>query len=71
MTNSLLSGTNENNLSLANVNFDFALLKVSPPPEYKGLGLLLSSRRREAAEEGELHSTIFLPRMISEHANNV
>lgn len=52
---SWLAGHNENTLALANVNFNFALVKIAPPSEYSGLGMVLSSSRRRAAEDGELH----------------
>lgn len=54
---SLVSGTNENNLALANFNIDFALLKVEAPVAYKGLQSALSPRRRDNAEQGSLHRT--------------
>ncbi|PGH07739.1 hypothetical protein AJ80_07944 [Polytolypa hystricis UAMH7299] len=54
---SWLSGHNENTLALANLNFDFSVFKVEPPPEYDGLRVALSSSRREAAEDGDLHQT--------------
>ncbi|KAF7513321.1 hypothetical protein GJ744_009742 [Endocarpon pusillum] len=54
---SWLAGHNENTLALANVNLNFALIKIQPPSEYSGLGMILSSSRRRAAEDGELHQT--------------
>jgi len=52
---SFVTGTNENNLALANFNIDFALLKVEAPVEYKGLQSALSHWRRDNAEQGSLH----------------
>jgi hypothetical protein len=57
ITNSLLSGTNENNLALASVNFDFTLIKLEPPAEFNALGTALSTKRRNEAEEGIPHKT--------------
>ncbi|RAH79976.1 hypothetical protein BO86DRAFT_390602 [Aspergillus japonicus CBS 114.51] len=57
ITNSLLSATNENNLQLASLNFDFTLLKFEAPPEYQRLGSLLSADRKKDAEEGPVHVT--------------
>jgi hypothetical protein len=54
---SFVTGTNENNLALANFNIDFALLKVEAPVEYKGLQSALSHWRRDNAEQGSLHRT--------------
>ncbi|KAF7160543.1 hypothetical protein CNMCM6106_007998 [Aspergillus hiratsukae] len=54
---SLASATQETTLALANLNFDFSLLKVEPPVEYRGLGVTLSRQRRTAAESGSQHST--------------
>jgi hypothetical protein len=52
---SLVSASQETTLALANLNFDFSLVKVEPPAEYKDLGLALSSKRRSAAESGPSH----------------
>lgn len=53
---SLLGGpTQETTLALANLNFDFALYKFEPLPEYQGLGECLSRRNRDAAESGNEH----------------
>ena len=48
---------NENNLALANLKFDFSLMKVEAPAEFSGLGSALSLRRRVDAEEGQPHRT--------------
>ena len=52
-----MSATQESTLALANVNFDFALLKIEAPREYKDLGEALSIKRRSAAEHGTTHKT--------------
>ncbi|KAK4116767.1 hypothetical protein N656DRAFT_765665 [Canariomyces notabilis] len=57
LTNSIVSAINENNISLANLNFDFSLVTVQVPPEYTGLGSALTVRRRENAENGAAHRT--------------
>lgn len=49
------SANNENTLALANVNFDFSIVKVIPPAEFNGLGLTLSPKRRMEAEDGPIH----------------
>lgn len=54
---SIVSGTVENTLALAHLNFDFTLVKVEVPQEYQGLRNALSKRRVENAEEGPLHRT--------------
>jgi len=38
-------------------HFDFSIIKYEAPAEYKGLGTSLSHRRKEAAEDGTIHST--------------
>lgn len=57
MTASLLSAANENTLALANLKFDFSLVKVEAPTEFSGLGKALSKRRRTDAEDGPHHKT--------------
>lgn len=47
----------EASFSLANVNFDFSIVRMDPPAEYIGLGNHLSRKRKRAAEEGSLHTT--------------
>ncbi len=54
---SLLSGTQELNLALAHLKFDFSLIKMEAPLEYKGLGQALSEKRKSDAEEGSSHIT--------------
>ena len=54
---SFLSATNENNLALANLKFDFSLMKVEAPVEFSGLGSALSRRRRIDAEDEKPHQT--------------
>lgn len=43
--------------ALGVLNFDFSLVKVEAPAEYNALGASLSSSRRSAAEEGQIHET--------------
>ncbi|KAF2456673.1 hypothetical protein BDY21DRAFT_386143 [Lineolata rhizophorae] len=53
----LISGSQETNVALANLNFDFSLVKVEAPPEFHGLGAALSQGRRASAESGSSHVT--------------
>ncbi|KAM0326772.1 hypothetical protein ACHAQA_006646 [Verticillium albo-atrum] len=53
----LLTNRNEINFALANLNFDFSLVKVTAPPEYASLGTALTRRRQEEAESGPAHKT--------------
>ena len=55
--NALVSATQETTLTLANLNFDFSLVKVEAPIEYKGVGAALSHRSRHTAENGSIHVT--------------
>ncbi|KAJ5267021.1 hypothetical protein N7478_009829 [Penicillium angulare] len=57
ITNSILSGVNENSLSLAILNFDFSLIQIQAPKEYEPLASALSTHRRQDAEEGQPHRT--------------
>lgn len=57
LTAALASVTNENTLALANLNFDFALIKVEAPKEYNDVGSLISQKRKVDAESGPLHRT--------------
>ncbi|KAI0811329.1 hypothetical protein GGR55DRAFT_642557 [Xylaria sp. FL0064] len=52
-----LSARNENTLALANLNFDFSLVKIDAPKEFLQLGKALSPWRRKNAEEGSTHRT--------------
>ena len=61
---SLLSGQQQTNLSAANFNFDFTLVKVAPPKEYEGLGQCLSVKRKTEAEEGLTHSCPQVGRIV-------
>lgn len=45
----------ENTIALANINFDFSLIRVDAPPEFRQLGSNLSGRRRQEAETGTPH----------------
>ncbi|KAL8392525.1 hypothetical protein RB595_002642 [Gaeumannomyces hyphopodioides] len=53
----LASATNEVTVAAANINFDFALVKHEAPPEYQPLGLQLSAKRKDEAENGSQHVT--------------
>ena len=53
---SAFHASNENTLALANLNFDFSLVKLDAPAEYTGLGLNLSKPRRQEAEDGASHA---------------
>ncbi|KAI0841351.1 hypothetical protein F5Y06DRAFT_308198 [Hypoxylon sp. FL0890] len=57
ITNSLISGVNENTIALANLNFDFSIIKLEAPKEYTALGKALGGARRENAEYGTTHRT--------------
>jgi len=57
ITAALGSIHNENSVSLANLNFDFTLVKLEVPGEYNGLGATISRKRKIEAEEGALHKT--------------
>ncbi|KAI1424138.1 hypothetical protein F5Y12DRAFT_754138 [Xylaria sp. FL1777] len=52
-----VSARNENTLALANLNFDFSLVKIGAPKEFLNIGNGLSQRRRKNAEEGSTHRT--------------
>ncbi|KAI1367472.1 hypothetical protein F5Y08DRAFT_336708 [Xylaria arbuscula] len=54
---SALTAKNENQLALANLNFDFSLVKLAAPDEFRPLGQALSSWRRATAESGSAHRT--------------
>ena len=54
---SFANGSLEIAPALANINFDFSLFKVDAPKEYKGVGDVLSTMRRENAESGMSHIT--------------
>lgn len=54
---SAVSGSLEATVALAAANFDFSLVKIEAPTEYRELGLSLSKKRSTEAEEGELHVT--------------
>ena len=57
MTNALASVVNENMLALANLNFDFSLVRMQAPEEYLAVGSTLARSRRENAESGSTHRT--------------
>jgi hypothetical protein len=58
LTAAAASATQETTFTLANLNLDFSLFKVEAPVEFRGLGACLSSKRKEEAEIGNIHSTV-------------
>ncbi|GAP91955.1 hypothetical protein SAMD00023353_5700630 [Rosellinia necatrix] len=54
---SFASVTNENTAALINVNLDFSLYRCDTKPEYLSIGPALTVRRRDDAENGEIHRT--------------
>lgn len=52
---SLLSAQQKLALGLANVSFDFSLVKLEAPVEYYAVGACLSKKRKQEAETGPLH----------------
>ncbi|KAF4632369.1 hypothetical protein G7Y89_g5758 [Cudoniella acicularis] len=48
---------NENAVSLANLNFDFTLIKMEVPPEFRAVGSTMSEDRKANAEDGTVHKT--------------
>ncbi|MCJ1393488.1 hypothetical protein MMC18_006363 [Xylographa bjoerkii] len=54
---SLASGTQDATLALANINFDFSMVKLTAPTEYQGLGASISHKRKRKAEDGSTHIT--------------
>ncbi|MCJ1394812.1 hypothetical protein MMC18_007692, partial [Xylographa bjoerkii] len=54
---SVLSGVQETTVALANMSFDFAMVKIEAPVEYQRLGAQLSIKRKHDAEEGSAHAT--------------
>src|SRR6266700_1684859 len=52
----LVSGQNQNIAALANVNFDFSIVKFAAPPEYHEVGFAISPKRRREAEDGHVHT---------------
>ncbi|KAH7400316.1 hypothetical protein BKA64DRAFT_479286 [Cadophora sp. MPI-SDFR-AT-0126] len=57
LTAAVAAVQNENQLSLANLNFDFTLVKYEAPKEFGGVGAIISPQRRANAEEGVMHRT--------------
>ncbi|CAI7567305.1 unnamed protein product [Penicillium pancosmium] len=52
---SAINGSFEPTVALANLNFDFTLIKVDAPREFAGVGSQLSTQRRNDAETGSSH----------------
>ena len=57
LSNSIISATNENSLSLVNVKADFSLIRCDPAREYVPVSLALTNTRRREAESGSMHAT--------------
>lgn len=57
ISNSIVTGVNENTLALASLNFDFSLVRLQVPEEYNAVGRCLAAGRRENAEYGMAHRT--------------
>ncbi|KAI9697199.1 MAG: hypothetical protein M1836_004763 [Candelina mexicana] len=57
LTCTLASGSQETTLALANLNFDFSLVKLEAPVKFQALGASLSSKRKRNAEDGSAHVT--------------
>lgn len=57
ISNSLVSGVNENNFGLGYMNIDFSLIRVNVPKEYLPIAKAMSLERRDDAENGPLHQT--------------
>lgn len=47
----------ETTVALSNINFDFSLVKLEAPSEYRALGTLLSPKRKREAEDRSIHLT--------------
>ncbi|KAI0533669.1 hypothetical protein GGR58DRAFT_485730 [Xylaria digitata] len=54
---SLAQATQDFTVAAANFNFDFTLVKVEAPPEYRDIATVLSPSRVYEAETGPLHTT--------------
>ena len=57
LSNAVFKATQENQFSLASLNFDFSIIKYEVPKEYKQLGERLSRKRKTEAEDGRIHRT--------------
>jgi hypothetical protein len=53
----LLTGSQETNVALLTNDFDFSLVKVQAPPEFRQLWSRLSKKRLHLGEEGSQHVT--------------
>lgn len=51
------AATQESTFALANMNFDFSLIKMEAPLEYRRFGTALSRKRKTEAEMGSIHIT--------------
>ncbi|KAH8748742.1 hypothetical protein BGZ57DRAFT_776386 [Hyaloscypha finlandica] len=57
LTATVLSGSQELVATLGLLNFDFSLVKLEAPSQFRGLGAALTPTRREIAEAGSTHVT--------------
>ncbi|KAH8691710.1 hypothetical protein GQ44DRAFT_695516 [Phaeosphaeriaceae sp. PMI808] len=53
----LCAVTNEVTVAAAQINFDFSLIKTEAPKEYRSVGQCLSDKRKNEAENGQIHVT--------------
>ncbi|KAJ3526808.1 hypothetical protein NM208_g11010 [Fusarium decemcellulare] len=53
----LNAATNEVTVAVANLNFDFSLVKIEAPKEYQDIGSILATARKEDAQNGQAHIT--------------
>ena len=52
-----INGSQKTSMGVATFNFDFSLIKVDAPTEYRLLGTSLSRKRKLDAEDGKTHVT--------------
>jgi hypothetical protein len=57
LTNAFINASQENTVAFANFNFDFSIMKYDAPEAYKGIGELISTKRKQSAEDGSSHIT--------------
>lgn len=55
LTNTFLRASQETTITLANLNFNFSIIKFIAPKEYQGLGDSFSRRWKVAAEDGAIN----------------
>jgi hypothetical protein len=57
LTASAFTGILDSTQALVNVNFDFSLVKLEAPEEFRALSTTLTPLRKDTAEQGSLHKT--------------